>query len=66
MDGFNSLLSVFGISPIKIPNQQGEVKKAHYGKRKFESMKEKLSSSFRDVLSSDISNSCKKCDHLSK
>ena len=29
-------------------------------------MKEKLSSSFSDILSSDISDSCTKCDDLSK
>ena len=60
-DGFKSSLSLFGFSPIKLSIQEGAPKKKKkkcYRKRKFGSMKEKLPSSFSDILSNNNSNSC--------
>ena len=63
---FNNSVFFFGISPIKLSDQQGAVTSAHYVKWKLELMKGKLSSLFRDTFSGDISNSSTKCDDLSK
>ena len=63
IDEFNKSLHVFGISPIKA-HTYGDVK-ARYGKRKLKSMKEKLSSSFNDLMEEEISNNCDSCTDLS-